>query len=145
MPDPSYMKWSARGQKLQSVDLNASVAGSIVTTLGPGTARTKVASEPVFDVIGSKAGSDHPQDINRSKPGSDPAETNRSKAESDPDLAHGQSRSVDEDLFRKFITFCIKCSHGFHANHAIDWFRGVNGRKGHSDCPVSECSCICDV
>jgi WD repeat-containing protein mio len=135
MPDPSYLKWSAQGQKLGSVDLSASLAGSVITTLGPPTAR-------------SKAGSD-PQESNRSKSGSDPADTNRSKSGSDlpgkvaQDLA--QSKPVDEDMFRKFIAFCIKCSHGFHANHAIDWFRGVNGRQGHSVCPVSECSCVCDV
>jgi WD repeat-containing protein mio len=159
MPDPSYLKWYARGQKLGSVDLSASLAASVVTTLGPGTTRTMAGSDPPgtsrsktgsdpLDTNRSKSGSDPPK-TNKSKSGSDPAETNRSKSGSDPpgkitqDLI--QSKPVDEDKFRKFIAFCIKCSHGFHANHAIDWFRGVNGRQGHLVCPVSECSCVCNV
>lgn len=135
MPDPSYLKWFARGQKPGSVDLSASLAGSVVTTLGPGTTRPKAGSGP--------------PDGNRSTSGSDPAETNISKPGSDllgktsQELA--QSKPVDQEMLRKFIAFCIKCSHGFHANHAMDWFRGVSGRQGHSVCPVSECSCVCDV
>ncbi len=159
MPDPSYLKWSARSQKLESMDLTASIAGSVTTILGPGTTRSKAGSDPP-GTNRSKAGSDLPN-ANRSKAGSDPAETNSSKSGSDPtetnrsksrsDLPEKvaqeltQSETIDEDKFRKFIAFCIKCSHGFHANHAIDWFRGVNGRQGHSVCPVSECSCVCDV
>jgi WD repeat-containing protein mio len=156
MPDPSYLKWSARGQKFDSIDLSASVVGSVVTTLGPGPTGSKAGSDPQ-DANRSKAGSD-PQDMNRSKSGSDPQTTNRSKSGSDPAETTGsktrsdqirktaaQGKSVDEDMLRKFIAFCVKCGHGFHANHAIDWFRGVNGRQGHSVCPVSECSCVCDV
>lgn len=119
MPDPSYLKWSVRGQKLGSVDLGASLTGSIVTTLGPGTTRSE------------------PTETNISKPGS------ASPGKAAQELT--QCETVDEDMFRKFIAFCIKCSHGFHANHAIDWFRGVHGRQGHSVCPVSACSCVCDV
>ena len=135
MPDPSYLKWSARGHKVGSADLGPSLAGSVITTLGPAANRVK-------------AGSEHPG-TNRSKSDSDTAETNRSK--SGPDLLGNitqglaECKPVDEDMLRKFIAFCIKCSHGFHANHATDWFRGVNGRQGHSICPVSECSCVCDV
>ncbi|KAF7506421.1 hypothetical protein GJ744_011775 [Endocarpon pusillum] len=135
MPDPSYLKWFARGQKQGSVDLSASLAGSVVTTLGPGTTRSKAGSEP--------------PDGNRSKAGSDLAEMNSSKPGSDQPVKRSQelapSKPVDQEMLRKFIAFCIKCSHGFHANHAMDWFRGVSGRQGHSVCPVSECSCVCDV
>ncbi len=135
MPDPSYLKWSARGQQQGSIDLSASLAGSIVTTLGPGTTR-------------SKAGSD-PPDASRSKSGSDPSDTNISKPGSDlpgrPSEELAQCKPVDREMFRKSIAFCIKCSHGFHADHAMDWFRGVSGRQGHSVCPVSECSCVCGV
>ena len=155
MPDPSYLKWSARGQKLGSVDLSASVAGSVITTLGPGTATSKAGSDP-SDAKRSKSGSDpvqtnrsNPADAGRSKSGSDPSDANRSHSGTDPpaivvqDLVQG--KTLNEDMFRRFIAFCIKCNHGFHANHAMDWFCGVNGRQGHSVCPVSECSCVCDV
>lgn len=45
--------------------------------------------------------------------------------------------SVDE-LMRSFVVFCINCNHGFHAEHAREWF------VKHRVCPVSECNCICD-
>jgi WD repeat-containing protein mio len=159
MPDPSYLKWSARGQNLGSVDLSASIGGSVITTLGPsttratagsdppGTARLKGGSDPP-DAARSKSSSD-PQDANRSKSGSDPTDGNRSKSGSDLPMVVTQdfalAKSAEEEMFRKFIAFCIKCNHGFHANHAIDWFQGVNGRQGHPVCPVSECSCVCAV
>lgn len=50
-----------------------------------------------------------------------------------------------EDMIRKFTVFCIKCSHGFHAHHARQWFGGYAGRDGHKVCPVSNCQCICDA
>lgn len=50
-----------------------------------------------------------------------------------------------EDTIRKFTVFCIKCSHGFHAHHARQWFGGYDGRDGHKVCPVSDCQCVCDA
>ncbi|OJD17799.1 hypothetical protein AJ78_02152 [Emergomyces pasteurianus Ep9510] len=44
----------------------------------------------------------------------------------------------EEDVMKRFVVFCINCNHGFHADHARDWFRK------HRICPVAECSCICD-
>lgn len=43
-----------------------------------------------------------------------------------------------EDIMRRFVVFCINCNHGFHADHARDWF------YRHKICPVAECGCICD-
>lgn len=43
------------------------------------------------------------------------------------------------DVMSKFLTFCVKCRHGFHADHARDWFRK------HSTCPVPDCRCLCFV
>ncbi|PGH17314.1 hypothetical protein AJ79_01198 [Helicocarpus griseus UAMH5409] len=43
-----------------------------------------------------------------------------------------------EDVMKRFVVFCINCNHGFHADHARDWFRK------HRICPVAECNCICD-
>lgn len=162
MPDPSYLKWSARGQQLGSVDLSASIAGSVITTLGPGPTRSKAGSVPP-DTHRPKPGPD-PAEANESKsgPAPAPADGNKPKAGSDPtDVTQSRSGLLDlpaivaqdlvegkpavEEMFRKFIAFCIKCNHGFHSNHAMDWFRGINGRQGHAVCPVSECSCVCDV
>ncbi|KAK2739865.1 hypothetical protein FQN57_006441 [Myotisia sp. PD_48] len=42
------------------------------------------------------------------------------------------------DIMKRFIVFCIQCNHGFHADHARDWF------VRHRVCPVAECNCICD-
>jgi WD40 repeat protein len=50
-----------------------------------------------------------------------------------------------EDMIKKFTVFCIKCSHGFHAHHARQWFGGYAGRDGHKVCPVSNCQCVCDA
>lgn len=50
-----------------------------------------------------------------------------------------------DDMIRKFTVFCIKCSHGFHAHHARQWFGGYGGRDGHKVCPVSSCQCVCDA
>lgn len=43
-----------------------------------------------------------------------------------------------DDIMRRFVVFCVNCNHGFHADHARDWFRK------HRICPVAECNCICD-
>ncbi len=39
-----------------------------------------------------------------------------------------------EGMVRKFTVFCNKCSHGFHAHHARQWFGGYAGRDGHKVC-----------
>ena len=41
------------------------------------------------------------------------------------------------DLMAKMITFCRGCGHGFHADHAREWF----GK--HEVCPVVDCECCC--
>lgn len=38
-----------------------------------------------------------------------------------------------------FMSFCMKCDHGYHADHARGWF------KVHNECPVPECHCSCNV
>jgi len=43
------------------------------------------------------------------------------------------------DVMAKFITFCVVCQHGFHAEHARSWF------EEHKTCPVPDCSCSCTV
>ena len=41
------------------------------------------------------------------------------------------------DLMAKMITFCRGCAHGFHADHAREWF------AKHKVCPVVDCECCC--
>jgi hypothetical protein len=43
------------------------------------------------------------------------------------------------DIMAKFLTFCLRCGHGFHADHARAWF------ERHSICAVPDCSCECMV
>jgi hypothetical protein len=44
-----------------------------------------------------------------------------------------------DDVMAKFLTFCVSCEHGFHADHARLWF------KKHETCPVPDCRCLCMV
>ncbi|KAI1429230.1 hypothetical protein F5Y12DRAFT_782001 [Xylaria sp. FL1777] len=41
-------------------------------------------------------------------------------------------------LAAKFPTFCLKCDHVLHLDHARQWF------TRHSECPVPECRCRCN-
>ncbi|KAK4507617.1 hypothetical protein PRZ48_001352 [Zasmidium cellare] len=57
-----------------------------------------------------------------------------------PDPARkGGARELQKlgDVMAKFLTFCVSCQHGFHANHARDWF------QKHDTCPVPDCQCLC--
>lgn len=38
-----------------------------------------------------------------------------------------------------FMSFCMKCDHAFHADHARGWF------KVHNECPIPECHCSCNA
>jgi hypothetical protein len=56
-------------------------------------------------------------------------------------LRRGGAKELSKlgDVMAKFLTFCVSCQHGFHADHARSWF----GR--HSMCPVPDCRCLCNV
>lgn len=49
------------------------------------------------------------------------------------------SLAKSKDLMAKFLSFCVSCGHGFHADHAKTWF----GK--HSICPVPDCKCMCGL
>lgn len=95
----------------------------------------------------------------------DPNQQEKESSRSKP-----QCQSFDL-MMSKFVTFCISCGHGFHANHAREWFGSsedvgpksaenhihgeINGdtssmtttrrrKKGHKVCPVPDCGCVCD-
>lgn len=54
---------------------------------------------------------------------------------SDKDISIGDRLSK----LKNFMSFCMKCDHAFHADHARGWF------KVHNECPVPECHCACNV
>lgn len=54
--------------------------------------------------------------------------SDRPEASADPEVR----------LAAKFPTFCLKCEHVLHLDHARAWF----GR--HAECPVPECRCRCN-
>jgi hypothetical protein len=122
-PDPSHMRWHGQN-KTGSIDLSASMTGSVNTTLGPGTGAQKTSSLKAANaVVNDDSANEASKDTQ-----------NMSEAKKDW-----------EDMLSKFTVFCVKCSHGFHAVHAREWFGGYAGREGHSVCPVSNCNCICDT
>ena len=49
-----------------------------------------------------------------------------------------QSADSDTRLAARFPTFCLKCDHVLHLDHARQWF------SRHSECPVPECRCRCN-
>jgi WD repeat-containing protein mio len=122
-PDPTHMRWFSQN-KGGSMDLGASMTGSINTTLGPDTGSKK---PPSIKAVNTSANG-----VQGSGPSKDT-----------PHVSHVKPEW--EDVMSKFTVFCIKCRHGFHAIHARQWFGGYAGREGHSVCPVSSCGCICDV
>lgn len=50
-------------------------------------------------------------------------------AAAEPDVAR---------LAARFPTFCLKCEHVLHLDHATQWF------ARHNECPVPECRCRCN-
>jgi hypothetical protein len=42
-----------------------------------------------------------------------------------------------ERRLANFMSFCMKCDHAFHADHARAWF------QIHNECPIPECHCLC--
>lgn len=45
---------------------------------------------------------------------------------------------ADAKMAAKFPTFCLKCEHVLHLDHARQWF------ARHVECPVPECRCRCN-
>ncbi|KAF2209413.1 hypothetical protein CERZMDRAFT_122194 [Cercospora zeae-maydis SCOH1-5] len=58
----------------------------------------------------------------------------------EPNRRNGGKNASDlENLLSRFLTFCVSCEHGFHADHARTWF------EKHDVCPVPDCRCLCAV
>ncbi len=55
----------------------------------------------------------------------------------DPTSRGMVAAAEDRDAMAGFLNFCMSCNHGFHAQHAREWF------ALHQICPVPECHCLC--
>ncbi|KAI8890822.1 hypothetical protein K501DRAFT_236548 [Backusella circina FSU 941] len=54
-------------------------------------------------------------------------------------IAANDTHNVDPAGFDLWFTWCQTCRHGGHALHMLDWF------QTHSTCPVSTCTCQCQI
>jgi WD repeat-containing protein mio len=69
-------------------------------------------------------------------PSSSPLEPIKNNSNGSGGDAAGRGEGSDDPM-EHFFNFCLRCNHGFHANHARDWF------ARHRMCPVPECQCTC--
>ncbi|KAL2752533.1 hypothetical protein ACRALDRAFT_1077766 [Sodiomyces alcalophilus JCM 7366] len=49
-----------------------------------------------------------------------------------------EAANMDTRMAARFPTFCLKCEHVLHLDHARQWF------ARHVECPVPECRCQCN-
>ncbi|OQV04580.1 hypothetical protein CLAIMM_09440 [Cladophialophora immunda] len=165
IPDESYLPWYASQAASKhdvgktTLDLSASVAGSVQTTLGPdntmgptskGTSSPRPRqSIPVNSKISTSdsstkttvpvtqsaaRGVDSVPDITvAAPPGSAPGQ------EPDGVMEMIETARKWDSAMSRFTVMCLKCSHGCHAAHARMWF------EKHRVCPVPECTCLCNV
>ncbi|KIW73137.1 hypothetical protein PV04_01278 [Phialophora macrospora] len=162
VPDESYLPWYRTLQASKheagkaSLDLTASIAGSIQTTLGPdtsarggvkgtGSPRLRTSPQtlskssttdsstrttvPVTNVV--DMGTDSVPAIVLERP-LIPA------AEPDSEAQKAEAARKWDVAMSRFTVLCVKCSHGCHAAHARMWF------EKHRVCPVPECRCLCN-
>ncbi|KAH9267830.1 hypothetical protein BASA84_000517 [Batrachochytrium salamandrivorans] len=47
------------------------------------------------------------------------------------------SQEQTATMINSWFTWCQSCKHGGHTGHILDWF------KGHTMCPVADCTCQC--
>jgi hypothetical protein len=57
----------------------------------------------------------------------------------DPSKQGAYETLKGEDKEGRMMVFCMNCTHGFHGNHARDWF------ARHAMCPVPDCGCMCGL
>lgn len=132
VPDESYSKWYKPPRRSGvSVDFSASMAGSTITAIGPGS------GTPSIKIVNTQKGSTEAQSVRTT---SVPAEA---VEEIDGDVANQDKERRWFEAMHRFTIFCLKCMHGFHAEHAKQWFEGSVDRDGHRFCPVPTCDCLC--
>lgn len=154
MPDETYLRWYGhqQGSNKKSVDLSASLTGSVQTTIGPGQQQfAKGTDSPRFrppllgqsksatPTNGTVVSRDHSDTERRKEAGE--GEEDQDVADDDHDDAVTKQKKHDrewDEKMARFTVYCVKCSHGCHASHARMWF------TKHSVCPVPTCQCICN-
>lgn len=162
-PDESYLPWyrthpgSRHDQGKVSLDLSASIAGSVQTTLGPetpakpasrGTPSPRPRASPQEQSKSSIAGSSTKTTVlggsNAADKGSNAVpnivleQPTVLIAEPDLEEQEAEAKRKQDLTMSRFTVLCLKCSHGFHAAHARMWF------EKHRVCPVPECRCLCN-
>nr|KAK5436141.1 hypothetical protein LTR18_009720 [Exophiala xenobiotica] len=163
MPDESYLPWYGAQQGRQkgnkgSLDLSASLAGSVHTTIGPGTASGTLKGSaspqpksPSHSQVNSTKSATTASSTGTAIPTSSAAvngnivvpsiaviEPSTTASEPDNDMQTAGKAQKWDTAMAKFTVLCLKCSHGCHAAHARMWF------EKHRVCPVPECSCLCN-
>jgi hypothetical protein len=154
-PDESYLPWY--GQKSRSglsggkgsIDLSASMTGSIQTIIGPDIGAVKGTDSPRLKqtaqaqaVSSSSESTNHGSGKTVSNTNVDgPIKISIDSAD-DADIVKEETEENAatkwDNAMSRFTVLCVKCSHGCHAAHARMWF------EKHRICPVPECSCLCN-
>ena len=162
VPDESYLQWYRIQQPPRheagkpSLDLSASVAGSIQTTLGPETTtragtrstgsprpRTSPQAQSKSSTTDSSGRTAVPTDQMSGKaaesvPNILIEQASAVASEPNPEEQTAEAARKWDSAMSRFTVLCVKCSHGHHAAHARMWF------EKHRICPVPECKCLCN-
>lgn len=162
MPDESYLPWYSSQHKSgtkESIDLSASMTGSIQTTIGPGqqqsgtpqrsqSPRLKQSqrSQPISKESTSTSEASNRTVTQSISSNTKTVSTDSALVETSQEVAGGEGKDRAEaeaaerwdTAMSRFTVLCVKCSHGCHAAHARMWF------QKHRVCPVPECSCLCN-
>lgn len=164
VPDESYLPWygpqHAQNHSLgkMSLDLSASMTGSVQTTIGPGiipgtmkstesprlrqsghsqvNSKTSTATESsTRTATAATHGTIHGNEVVPSIAVTQPS---KSTSEGHNDAQKAEEARIWDSAMSRFMVVCLKCAHGYHAAHARMWF------EKHRVCPVPECKCLCN-
>ena len=149
MPDSSYVKPLNNNSNhisqtpLTSVPTrNTARASAVSSEAGAGANGDGGGKRQSTLTNGSNGGTNVPNTTSAPANAAAGAATNTDKNSTNhQQQQNGGKKDYDDEVMAKFITLCISCNHGFHANHAREWFH----ERGHSECPVADCECICAV
>lgn len=137
-PDETWSKWyKPPSRSSNTIDLSTSMAGSQVTAIGP-----NASSTPSIFITDATTKRDGRNGVAKKITTADvPAQP--------IEVVDEYAKKLDRErqwyeAMHKFTVFCMRCSHGFHAEHAKMWFDGQYGQPGHSVCPVPMCECLCN-
>jgi hypothetical protein len=164
VPDESYLAWYGPQQASEhnagkgSLDLGASMTGSVQTTLGPGLSpgtlkgtesprsrqptasqnhsKTSTGTESstrtaMADPHGTANGNDNVPRIAVTQP-------SKQVTGAEGGVQRANEAQNWDSAMSNFTVMCLKCAHGSHAAHARMWF------EKHRVCPVPECKCLCN-